>query len=73
MSSTNNSTNELPTNPTNHNNNNGMGRSVSSARFQIAKVSDTDANTETSLGKTASIPHSRFQKMHENESNPLEN
>jgi mannitol/fructose-specific phosphotransferase system IIA component len=39
-----------------------MGRSVSSARFQIAKVFNNGTNTETSLGKAISIPHSMLQK-----------
>lgn len=56
------SNNELMTNV----NSNGMGRSVSSARFQIAKVSDDDAQIEASLDKAASIPHSK--SMEENKS-----
>lgn len=52
MSNANLSNKELSTNV----NSNGMGRSVSSARFQIAKVSDNDAK---SLDKAASIPHSK--------------
>ena len=65
MSNANLSTNELSTNTNNPNTNGGMGRSVSSARFQIAKVSDTDGNTETSLDKTASIPHSMSRRCME--------
>lgn len=38
----------------------GIGRSVSSARFQIAKVSNDDKSMETSLGKAVSIPNSTF-------------
>ena len=33
-----------------------MGRSASSARFQIAKVSNSEHRQEASLGKAVSIP-----------------
>jgi hypothetical protein len=59
MSNANNSQHEIITN----NNNSidtsvGMGRSVSSARFQIARVNNNNTNTEPSLGKAISIPSS---------------
>jgi hypothetical protein len=34
----------------------GIGRSSSSARFQIAKVFDDESNPKTILGKATSIP-----------------
>ncbi|CAF1237165.1 unnamed protein product [Adineta steineri] len=59
MSNANTSHNEITTEINSNNNTNaGMGRSVSSARFQVAKVSSTDSNTDTSLGKAISIPNS---------------
>jgi mannitol/fructose-specific phosphotransferase system IIA component len=59
MSNANNSHNEITTI---NNTNAGMGRSASSARFQIAKVSNNDTNSGTSLGKAISIPHSMLIK-----------
>ncbi|CAF3821224.1 unnamed protein product [Adineta steineri] len=59
MSNANTSHNEITTEINSNNNTNaGMGRSVSSARFQVAKVSSNDSNTDTSLGKAISIPNS---------------
>jgi hypothetical protein len=56
MSNTSNLENEITTNV-------GMGRSASSARFQIAKVSNNNhTNPEPSLGKAISIPNSMFIK-----------
>jgi hypothetical protein len=58
MSNTNNSQHEITINTKTNSTNGGMGRSVSSARFQIAKVSNDNTNTEPSLGKAISIPNS---------------
>ncbi|CAF1021877.1 unnamed protein product [Rotaria sordida] len=58
MSNVNSSQNEIINNTISNGTTVGMGRSVSSARFQIAKVSNNDTNTESSLDKTISIPHS---------------
>ncbi|CAF2861873.1 unnamed protein product [Rotaria sp. Silwood2] len=57
MSNVNNSQNEIINNTINNETSIGIGRSVSSARFQIAKVSNNDAHIENSLGKAISIPH----------------
>jgi len=62
MSNANNSVNEITANTNSNSTSAGMGRSVSSARFQIAKVFNNGTNTETSLGKAISIPHSMLQK-----------
>jgi hypothetical protein len=62
MSNANNSGNEITANTNSNSTSAGMGRSVSSARFQIAKVFNNGTNTETSLGKAISIPHSMLQK-----------
>lgn len=61
MSNTNNSENEIIKNTNCISASVGMGRSFSSARFQIAKVSDSDTNAEPSLGKAISIPHSMLK------------
>ena len=63
MSNANSSQNEITTNTISNNTNVGMGRSVSSARFQIAKVCNNNTNTETSLGKAISIPNSMSIKI----------
>jgi hypothetical protein len=52
MSNATNSPNKISNEP------NGMGRSISSARFQIAKVYDDDTNATIILGKANSIPNS---------------
>ncbi|CAF4749353.1 unnamed protein product [Rotaria sp. Silwood1] len=57
MSNVNCSQNETINNTISNGTSIGMGRSVSSARFQIAKVSNNDTNTKNSLDKTFSIPH----------------
>ncbi len=62
MSNANNSGNEITANTKSNSTSAGMGRSVSSARFQIAKVSNNDTNTGTSLGKAISIPNSMLIK-----------
>ena len=58
MSNANTSQHAITTNTNINSTNAGMGRSVSSARFQIAKVSNNGTLTETSLGKAISIPNS---------------
>ncbi|CAF1118554.1 unnamed protein product [Adineta ricciae] len=58
MSDANHFQNEITTSTNSNDANAGMGRSVSSARFQIAKVSDNDTNGQESLGKATSIPNS---------------
>ncbi|CAF3190851.1 unnamed protein product [Rotaria socialis] len=63
MFNINNSENEIPSDATINDTNSGMGRSVSSARFQIAKVSNNNTNTENSLGKAISIPNSLSQTV----------
>jgi hypothetical protein len=51
------SPNEIKNHFINVNNSNGtMGRSVSSARFQIARVSHPDIIAAASIGKAISIP-----------------
>ena len=60
MFNINNSQNEISNNATVNDTNSGMGRSVSSARFQVAKVSNNNTNTASSLGKAISIPTSMF-------------
>jgi hypothetical protein len=62
MSNTINIENEITTNTNSNGTNAEMGRSASSARFQIARVSDNDTNTETSLNKAISIPNSKLIK-----------
>ena len=39
----------------NSNSNDAMGRSLSSARFQVAKVSQIDNESDLTLGKNASV------------------
>ena len=56
MSNENNARNESTNNIISYNTNISIGRSVSSARFQIAKVSNSDTNIGKSLGKPISIP-----------------
>ncbi|CAF4312398.1 unnamed protein product, partial [Rotaria magnacalcarata] len=63
MFNINNSQNEIPSDATVNDTNSGMGRSVSSARFQIAKVPNNDTNAENSLGKAISIPNSLSQTV----------
>jgi len=43
---------------------NGIGRSISSARFQIEKVFNDDSNQKKRLSKTASIPISKLNKFY---------
>jgi len=61
MYNANKSENEITANTNINSTSVGMGRSVSSARFQIAKVSNNGTYTEPSLGKAISIPHSMLQ------------
>jgi hypothetical protein len=65
MSNINNYENVIITNTNSNSTSVGMGRSVSSARFQIAKVSDNDTKTEISLGKAISIPNGMLIKENE--------
>ena len=58
MSNANISHNEITTHTNSNSTSIGMGRSASSARFQIAKVSNNDSMNERSLGKAISIPNS---------------
>jgi len=56
MSNANNSVNKIS------DGSNSIGRSISSARFQIAKVFDDDSNSKKGLSKTISIPISKLNK-----------
>jgi len=58
MSNANNSVNKI------NDGSNSIGRSISSARFQIAKVFDDHQNSKKGLSKTTSIPISKLNKSY---------
>lgn len=62
MSNANSSHNEITKNCTINSTSANIGRSASSARFQIAKVSNNDTNPGASIGKAISIPNSMLIK-----------